>query len=140
MFGIMKRRFVSQVQAVVAECYAQASEGKTSFDGLSLCKPEFLSRLAGWMEAEEALLNAQQNTTMAEVGNAVIRAQVWVGIYLYEGAIARGAMSVPVPILKKFYGPAQYVSDDYFNKVRANSDMPFSNALRGTLEEALTRA
>ncbi len=137
---LMKRRFVNEVNAIASVCYDEAVQGKPTIDGFTLAKSEYLARLDDWMKKEEAHLDTQGYDGIVAVGDAVNRARVWVGIFLVRGALTHGAPGVPSEFIKKFYMPASYISDAYFNNLRAHSSEPFSSAVRNKMEEALERA
>ncbi len=135
----LKRRFTNEVLAIASVCYQESVQGKPAVGGFHLAKKEYLSRLDDWMRREETHLDTQHYDGIAAVGDAVNRATVWVGVFLVRGALAQGATGVPPAFIKKFFRPASYIGDAYFNNLRSHSSEPFSSAIRAKMEEALER-
>jgi len=135
----MKRKFVNDVVAITSTCFHEATAGRPNIDGFVLAKDQYLARIDEWLKREEVSLNAQGYDGISAMGDAMNRGIVWVGVFLVRGAVAHGAPSVPPDFIKKFYDPAVYVNNAYFQNMRAHSSEPFTKAFQAKMEEALAR-
>lgn len=137
----LKRGFVNDVFFALGQCFDEASAGKTMFQGYAINSREpYMQSLARWLAEEGTKLDAEVYGSPAEVGWAIHRCRVWVGVHLAKEAYQYGASEMPKHIVKKFWKPANEVSDHYFINLRERRSEPLLRSVEENLMTALENA
>lgn len=137
----LKRGFVNDVLHVLGSCFDEAAVGKHVIQGFALnTRAPFTSCLERWVIDETSNLDALKYGSPLEIGDAIHRCRVCIGVSLSLGAYDSGAIDIPKRFIKKFWKPANDLSDHYFMNLRARTPEPFSKAVREKFGEVLENA
>jgi hypothetical protein len=137
----LKRVFVNDVLYALGTCFDEASAGKAVYKGFGInTRAPFMASLERWLENEGSVLDVEVYGGAQQVGLAVHRCRVWVGVQLAKGAYEHGCTDVPKNLIKKFWKPANEVSDHFFVNLRARAPAPFSKSVRENLMTAIDNA
>jgi hypothetical protein len=137
---ILKRGFINDVLFVLGDCYEKSAVGARVFQGMAInTRAQFIASLEQWLTDEKSKLDRQAYGSASEIGDAVHRCQVWVGVGLAIAVYETGATDVPKPIIEKFWKPALYISDQYFMNLRERIPEPFSRSMHDHFDKALER-